>query len=193
VEAFRLYSSWAASRDDAVAVIKDEMNIKEQSNLVDARIAAWMARYGILLTRIALGIVFFWFGVLKFFPDLSVSEELASRTVSTLTFGYVPPSVSVPVLAAWECLIGLGLISAKFLRLTLLLLFLQMMGTFLPLVFFPSETWVRFPYAPSLEGQYIIKNLVLLGAAIMVGATVRGGSTIADPKAAHEAEKKQDV
>ena len=193
MEAFRLYSSWAASRDDAVAVIKDEMNIKEQSNLVDARIAAWMARYGILLTRIALGIVFFWFGVLKFFPDLSVSEELASRTVSTLTFGYVPPSVSVPVLAAWECLIGLGLISAKFLRLTLLLLFLQMMGTFLPLVFFPSETWVRFPYAPSLEGQYIIKNLVLLGAAIMVGATVRGGSTIADPKAAHEAEKKQDV
>ncbi len=176
-----------------MAVIKDEMNIKEQSNLVDARIAAWMARYGILLTRIALGIVFFWFGVLKFFPDLSVSEELASRTVSTLTFGYVPPSVSVPVLAAWECLIGLGLISAKFLRLTLLLLFLQMMGTFLPLVFFPSETWVRFPYAPSLEGQYIIKNLVLLGAAIMVGATVRGGSTIADPKAAHEAEKKQDV
>ncbi len=176
-----------------MAVITDQMNIKKQSNLVDARIAAWMARYGILLTRIALGIVFFWFGVLKFFPGLSVAEDLASRTISTLTLGYVRPSVSVPVLAAWECLIGLGLISAKFLRLTLLLLFLQMMGTFLPLVFFPSETWTRFPYAPSLEGQYIIKNLVLLGAAILVGATVRGGSVIADPKAAHEAEKKQDV
>jgi hypothetical protein len=56
-----------------------------------------------------------------------------------------------------------------------------MMGTFLPLVFFPAETWTRFPYAPSLEGQYIIKNLVLLGAGIVVGATVRGGSISAEP------------
>ncbi len=47
------------------------MDIEKQSNLVDARIAGWMARYGILLTRIALGIVFFWFGVLKFFPGLA--------------------------------------------------------------------------------------------------------------------------
>ncbi|MGI8410752.1 MAG: DoxX family membrane protein [Pyrinomonadaceae bacterium] len=152
-----------------------------------------MARYGIFLMRVALGIVFFWFGVLKFFPGLSVAEDLASRTISVISFGYVSPSVSVPVLAAWECTIGLGLISGKFLRLTLLLLFLQMTGTFLPLVFFPLETWVQFPYAPSLEGQYIIKNLVLLGAGIVVGATVRGGSMIADPDAAHEAEIKQDV
>jgi len=152
-----------------------------------------MARYGIMLMRIALGIVFFWFGVLKFFPGLSVAEDLASRTISVLSLGYVIPSVSVPVLAAWECAIGLGLISGKFLRVTLLLLFLQMMGTFLPLVLFPSETWKYFPYAPSLEGQYIIKNLILLGAGIVVGATVRGGSIIAEPKAAHEAEMKQDV
>lgn len=120
------------------------MDIEKQSNLVDARIAGWMARYGILLTRIALGIVFFWFGVLKFFPGLSVAEDISSRTISALTFGLVPPALSVPVLAAWECLIGMGLILGKFLRLTLLLLFLQMPGTFLPLVLFPSETWWRF-------------------------------------------------
>ncbi|CAN5552665.1 MAG: DoxX family membrane protein [Blastocatellia bacterium] len=169
------------------------MSIKELYYLADGSITAWMARYGIFLMRVALGIVFFWFGVLKFFPGLSVAEDLASRTISVISFGYVSPSVSVPVLAAWECTIGLGLISGKFLRLTLLLLFLQMTGTFLPLVFFPLETWVQFPYAPSLEGQYIIKNLVLLGAGIVVGATVRGGSMIADPDAAHEAEIKQDV
>ncbi len=169
------------------------MSIKELYYLADRSITAWMARYGIFLMRVALGIVFFWFGVLKFFPGLSVAEDLASRTISVISFGYVSPSVSVPVLAAWECTIGLGLISGKFLRLTLLLLFLQMTGTFLPLVFFPLETWVQFPYAPSLEGQYIIKNLVLLGAGIVVGATVRGGSMIADPDAAHEAEIKQDV
>jgi uncharacterized membrane protein YphA (DoxX/SURF4 family) len=168
----------------------EQMNIKELYKLADAWIIAWMARYGIILMRIALGIIFFWFGILKFFPGLSVAEDLASRTISVLSFGYIPPSVSVPVLAAWECAIGLGLIFGKFLRVTLLLLFLQMTGTFLPLVFFPSETWMRFPYAPSLEGQYIIKNLVLLGAGIVVGATVRGGSVIAKPKTAHEAEMK---
>ena len=170
-----------------------KVEIQKESNLLDARIAAWMARHGIWLTRIALGLVFFWFGVLKFFPGLSPATDLAGRTISTMTFGYVPFSVSVPVLATWECLIGLGLMSAKFLRLTLLLLFLQMPGTFLPLVLFPSETWWRFPYAPSLEGQYIIKNCVLLGAALLVGSTVRGGRVVADPKAAHEARKKQNM
>lgn len=160
------------------------MNLKEVYNFADARITAWMARYGIFLARVALGIVFLWFGVLKFFPGLSVAEDLASRTISTMSLGYVPPSISLPVLAAWECAIGLGLLLGKFLRLTLLLLFLQMMGTFSPLVFFPSETWTHFPYAPSLEGQYIIKNIVLLGAGIVVGATVRGGSIIAEPRAA---------
>ncbi len=62
-----------------------------------------------------------------------------------------------------------------FLRLTLLLLFVQMPGTMLPLVFFPSETFAAFPYSPTLEGQYIIKNPVLVSAAIVVCATVRGG------------------
>lgn len=158
------------------------MNVKEAYNAADMRITAWMARYGIFLIRIALGIVFFWFGVLKFFPGLSVAEDLASRTISMLSLGYVRPSVSLPILAAWECAIGLGLAMGKFLRLTLLLLFLQMMGTFLPLILFPAETWAHFPYAPSLEGQYIIKNLVLLGAGIVVGATVRGGSIVAEPQ-----------
>lgn len=168
------------------------MSITELYNLLDARITAWMARHGIFLIRLALGIVFFWFGVLKFFPGLSVAEDLVTRTIATLSFGYVPPAISLPLVAAWECAIGLGLLFGKFLRLTLLLLFLQMAGTFLPLIFFPSETWTYFPYAPSLEGQYIVKNLVLLGAAIVVGATVRGGGIIADPAAAREAEAKRN-
>lgn len=161
------------------------MNILELYNSVDRRITDWMARYGITLMRVALGIIFFWFGILKFFPGLSVAEDLASRTISLLSFGFVSPSVSVPVLAAWECAIGLGLIFGKCLRVTLLLLFLQMPGTFLPLVFFLSETWKQFPYAPSLEGQYIIKNLVLLGAGIVVGAMVRGGKITAESKTTH--------
>jgi uncharacterized membrane protein YkgB len=159
----------------------EPMDVRAIYNRTDTRITAWMARYGIFLIRVALGIVFFWFGTLKFFPGLSVAEDLASRTISMLTLGYIASAISLPLLAAWESAIGLGLLTGKYLRLTLLLLFLQMMGTFLPLVFFPDETWTRFPYAPSLEGQYIIKNLVLLGAGIVVGATVRGGSIVAEP------------
>lgn len=167
--------------------------MKELSNSADKWITAWLARYGITLMRVALGIIFLWFGILKFFPDPGEAEALAARTVSLLSSGYVSPSVSLPVLAAWECAIGIGLILGKCLRVTLLLLFLQMMRTFLPLVLFPSETWKHIPYAPSLAGHYIIKNFVLLGAGLVVGATVRGGRMIADPKAAHEAEMKQDV
>ncbi len=74
------------------------MSIKELYNSVDKRIIAWMARYGITLMRVALGIVFLWFGALKFFPGLSVSDDLAVRTISVLSLGYVSPSLSLPVL-----------------------------------------------------------------------------------------------
>jgi len=151
--------------------------------VADERITNWMARHGMTLLRISLGIVFFWFGVLKFFPGLSPAETLAARTISTLTFGIITPNISIPFLATWECLIGIGLLSGKFMRITLLLLFAQMAGTLLPLFFFPSETFTVFPIAPTLEGQYIIKNIVLISAGILNGAAVRGGAVIADPHA----------
>ena len=159
-------------------------------NAVDTRITRWMARYGVILLRVSLGVVFFWFGVLKFFPELSPAQELATRTISTLTFGLVPPAVSLPVLAAWEVLIGLGLISGKFMRATLLLLFVQMLGTVTPLFLFPSEAFTMFPIAPTLEGQYIIKNIVLVSAAIVIGATVRGGDVVADPEIIEAARQR---
>ncbi|HEX8024990.1 MAG TPA: DoxX family protein, partial [Candidatus Limnocylindrales bacterium] len=130
---------------------------------------------------IALGVVFFWFGILKLFPGLSPAEDLAARTIQTLSFGAITPSVSLPVLAIWECLIGLGLLTGTFLRATLLLLAIQMLGTLTPLLLFPAETWTRFPYAPTLEGQYIIKNVVLIAGAMVVGATVRGGAIEPEP------------
>ena len=142
---------------------------------IDVALTRWMARYGIALLRVSLGIVFFWFGVLKFFPGLSPAQDLATRTMDILTFGIVPAGATIPILAAWECAIGLGLIAGVWLRAVLLLLFVQMVGAFAPVVLFPDEVFVRIPYAPTLEGQYIIKNLVLISSAIVVGATVRGG------------------
>jgi uncharacterized membrane protein YkgB len=134
-----------------------------------------MVRYGIDFLRISLGIVFFWFGILKFFPGLSAAHELVTVTIEILTFGLIKPQVSIIILTAWETLIGIGLLTGKLLHITLLLLFIQMLGTMTPLILFPSETFTRFPYAPTLEGQYIIKNLVLIGAGLVVGATVLGG------------------
>jgi uncharacterized membrane protein YkgB len=147
---------------------------------VDRAITAWMARYGTTLLRWSLGIVFFWFGVLKFFPGASPAETLAARTIAALSGDRIGPEISVPVLAAWECAIGLGLIAGRALRLVLLLLWLQMLGTLTPLALFPREVFVRVPWAPTLEGQYIIKNLVLISAGIVVGATVRGGRLVPD-------------
>lgn len=148
---------------------------------VDVEITKWMARYGVVLLRIALGIIFFWFGFLKFFPGMSPAEDLAVRTISKLSFDLIPGNVSILILAAWECLIGLGLLSGKFLRATLLLLMLQMVGAATPILIFPQEVFTAIPYAPTLEGQYIIKNLVLVSAGLVIGATVRGGRVVADP------------
>ena len=148
---------------------------------LDVRITRWMARHGPTLLRLSLGVIFLWFGALKFLPGSSPAEGLATRTISELTGGRVPPSVSLPGLAAWECLIGLGLLTGKLLRATLALLFLQMLGTLTPLVLFPHEVFVRIPLLPTLEGQYIIKNLVLISAGVVLGATVRGGHLEADP------------
>ncbi|HEV8337205.1 MAG TPA: DoxX family protein [Candidatus Polarisedimenticolia bacterium] len=156
-------------------------SIRQAYSWLDTILPRWMAREGVILLRLSLGIVFFWFGVLKFFPDLSPAQELATRTMGALTLGRVPPAVCLPVLAVWECLIGVGLLSGLFMRATLLLMFVQMVGTITPMFLFPDEVFLRFPYAPTLEGQYIIKNLVLISAGVVIGATVRGGKLIADP------------
>jgi uncharacterized membrane protein YkgB len=155
----------------------------EPIDRLDVRITATLARFGIPVVRVALGIVFLWFGVLKFFPNLSPAEDLAARTIESLTGDLVQPSVSLPVLATWESVIGIGLILNRWMRAVLLLLAVQMVGTLTPLFLFPSETFTVWPIAPTLEGQYIIKNLVLIGAAMVIGATVRGGGLVSEPPA----------
>jgi len=148
---------------------------------IDRSLTGWMAANGVRLLRISLGVVFLWFGFLKFFPGLSPAQSLAGETMALLSFGLLSPQTAVAILAVWECLIGLGLITGRFLRATLLLLWLQMVGTVTPLVLFPDLCFTVPPIAPTLEGQYIIKSLVLITAGIVIGATVRGGRLSAQP------------
>jgi uncharacterized membrane protein YkgB len=140
---------------------------------LDSRVAGWMVRNGTPLLRISLGIVFLWFGALKFFPGVSPAQDLAIRTMDLLTMGMVPAKTTIIILATWECLIGIGLLANLWMRLTLFLLFVQMLGTFTPIVLFTAETFSHFPFVPSMEGQYIIKNLVLISAGIVIGSTLR--------------------
>jgi hypothetical protein len=93
----------------------------------------------------------------------------------------------LPFLAVWEMAIGLGFITGKFMRLTILLLFLQMPGTISPVFLRPDLVWHVFPFGLTLEGQYIVKNLVIISAALVVGATVRGGGLTSDPEVLEQA------
>jgi uncharacterized membrane protein YkgB len=145
-------------------------------NEVDRAITRWMARNGLIILRLGLGVVFFWFGALKLVPGLSPAEELVRNTTY-----FVDPDLFLPVLAIWEMVIGLGLMVGRYMRVTLPLLFLQMAGTALPLVVLPEAVWTHFPYGLTLEGQYIIKNLVLIGAGLVLGGTVRGGRLDPEP------------
>jgi uncharacterized membrane protein YphA (DoxX/SURF4 family) len=141
---------------------------------IDKTLTRWMQTYGILFLRISIGIVFLWFGVLKFFPGLSPGEDLAIQTMKKLSFGLIPGNILIYSLAILETIIGFGLIFRIFLRITLLLLFLQMIGAFMPVFLFPGEVFLYFPYALTLEGQYIVKNLVIISAGMVIGSTVRG-------------------
>lgn len=145
--------------------------MKNLFDRVDPIIAGWMARHGTELLRWSVGIVFVWFGALKT-VGMSPAQELVARTVY-----WFPPELFIPVLGWWEVLIGAGLLIRPLNRVAIALLFLQMPGTFLPLVLLPELCFTTIPFGLTIEGQYIIKNLVLISAAIVVGGTVRDTQT----------------
>jgi uncharacterized membrane protein YkgB len=133
----------------------------------DLAIAHWMSRWGVPALRVSLGLVFIWFGALK--PlGVSPAQGLVERTVY-----WLPADVFVPILGLWEVAIGVCLIVPTLIRVGILLMFLQMPGTALPLVLLPEVCFQQVPHALTLEGQYIIKNLVLISAGLVIGGGVR--------------------
>jgi uncharacterized membrane protein YkgB len=131
-----------------------------------------MQRNATLLLRWSMGIVFVWFGALKLIPGLSPADGLIRATM-----GFLPLEYFIPFLALWEIAIGVGFIVGYGMRVTILLLFLQMIGTLSPLVLAPHLVWTSFPMVLTLEGQYIIKNVVLISAAVAIGSKIRATQT----------------
>ena len=140
-------------------------------NDLDILITNFMSRWGITLLRYSLGVIYIWFGILKPF-GLSPAQELVENTV----YWFDNPSDFVPILGWWEVLIGLTMCIKPLIRISIVLLFIQMPGTFLPLILFPDVCFTTFPFGFTLEGQYIVKNLIIISAALAVGSSVRDES-----------------
>lgn len=134
---------------------------------------AWRVNF----LRWGLGFIYLWFGGIKFFPGLSSAEGLAGSTIEIMTLGYLTPHLSLPLLGVWETAIGLALLTGKFQRWAILSLYVHVGGTLLPLVLLPELTWSMPPLAASLEGQYIFKNLITVGGALVVSAMTCSDST----------------
>jgi uncharacterized membrane protein YkgB len=118
--------------------------------------------------RISIGIIYLWFGALKFFPDQSPAEQLAKETIGVLSCYSFPENMGFIVLACWEVLIGFCFIVRWCYKPVLILYFIHLVGTFTPLFIFRSVSFHDFPYGFTLVGQYIMKNIVLLGAGWLI-------------------------
>jgi uncharacterized membrane protein YphA (DoxX/SURF4 family) len=134
----------------------------------------WLTRHSFTLLRISIGIIYLWFGALKYFPNLSPADQLAKDTIHLITFGLIPDNVSITLLAIWETTLGLVLVLGIWQRLAFYVLMLHMACTFVPLFFFTDLSFTHLPYAFTLVGQYILKNLIIICAALVLYAKAKG-------------------
>lgn len=153
---------------------------------VDASLNRWLVRHSIAVLRISLGAVFLGFGVLKFFPHVSPAQSIATQTVEMIDFGFVPASIFIVLIATLECAIGLCFITGKFLRIAVWLLLFELIGILSPLVLLPSELFTGPFHAPNLLGQYVLKDVVLAGAGMVITATLRRGGLNTDQEVMRE-------
>lgn len=134
----------------------------------------FLRAHSIAMLRIALGIVILAFGLLKFFPGVSPAEELSKMTMDKLTLGLAPGHVSIVFVAMLETVIGLLLVTGQLLRVAVYLFFVQLIGILAPLVLFTDRLFAGPHGAPTLEGQYVIKDIILVAAGLVVASTLPG-------------------
>jgi len=145
----------------------------------EARLTAWLARYSVDLLRISLGLVFLGFGAIKFVPGLSPAESLATQTLDILTFGLVPERIGLVMVAGLESTIGLLLLSGRWLRVALALLAIELVGILSPMVLLPTEMFAG-PFSPTLAGQYVLKDVIVAAAGLVVAARALGARMVVD-------------
>jgi len=140
-----------------------------------------LVRHSVSALRIVLGATFLGFGLLKYFPDVSPAQALATDTIDTLTVGLIGPSVSIYVVATLECFIGICFLAGRGMRVAIWLLAAQFVGILSPLLLDSGELFSGPHNAPTLEGQYVLKDFILVAAGMVIAAgTFRGGRMVRD-------------
>jgi uncharacterized membrane protein YkgB len=142
------------------------MNIRK----IDLKIIAWLRKSFLPMARLAIFVVYFWFGILKLFeqsPATPLAQAFVSKTLGAANFGW-----SFKALAIYECIIGILFLFPKMTRIVIPLLLIHMAIVCLPLFIVPDLAWSK-PFVPTLEGQYIIKNLAIIALAIGVAAQTK--------------------
>ncbi len=140
-----------------------------------SRLAAWLSRHSIDVLRVSLGLVFVAFGTLKFFPGVSPAEALSVATLEKLSLGLLTGYAAQAVIAAMEVFIGLTLVTGKLLKTGLVVMTGALAGFFAPYALFFTDL---FPGAPTLEAQYIFKDIVLAAAAMVIAARALGARLV---------------
>jgi len=142
-----------------------------------------LVRHSIAALRISVGAVFLGFGVPKYFPGVSPAEGLAADTTHVLFLGLVPPDVALVIVATMECFIGICFLigTGPVMRAAIWVLAAQFVGILSPLVIEPAALFSGPHHAPTLEGQYVLKDIILVAAGMVIAAgTFRGGRMVRD-------------
>jgi len=166
----------------ARARLPAQADIGARLRAFEATAQRWLIAYSIAILRISVGAVFLGFGVLKFFPNVSPAQNLVEATTSILTFGLVPGAVALVAVATLETVIGLCFLLGRGMRAAAYLLVIQLVGILSPIVLLPGRLFSGAGIAPTLEGQYVLKDFIIVGAALVLAATVGGARLVARPE-----------
>jgi len=162
--------------------MKTLINLFDRFDRLDTHMNRWLVANSILLLRISMGLVFIGFGFLKFFNGISPIQSLATRTTTVLTMGVFSGHSAMVLVASLECVIGLCFLTGMFLRVGVWLLAMQMFGAMSPLLIYPAELFPGPMHAPSLAAQYIIKDIILIAAGMVIASTWTGARIVARPQ-----------
>jgi len=134
----------------------------------DRSVKRWL-----IILRISIGIIYVWFGALKFFPGVSPAQDLAIETIHLLTFKLINPELSLLLLAIWETVVGIMMISGLYTKLAVRIVLVHMFCTFTPLLLLSNLSFTSVPLALTLVGQYIIKNIVIVSALFVIDSSLK--------------------
>ena len=142
------------------------------ANALLDRLTTFLTAHSITILRVSLGVVFLAFASFKYVSGASPAEDIAVATVGKLTFGMVTGSAALLFTAVTETVIGFTLVTGRFVKVGLVVMAGAMVGILSPLVLFADQMWSG--NGPTLLGQYVFKDIVLVAGALVVAAHALG-------------------